>query len=177
MTAALHGAGAPSAACCKLGVALAESSQGQTNPIHDSVAAVVILGACAGVWWQTERMQSASAMFPRLIASIAAVLAVIYLLRSLVRMRTATRRPTFFIYFPRWLLAFGLVAAYALLFPVVGFITATLVFVPLMALATGVRRPLFTAVLTVVFAFSSYGLFAVALRRYLPSEALLNLLP
>lgn len=156
---------------------MAESQQGQTNPIHDSAAACAILCLCAGVWWQTERINPQSAMFPRLVATIAAGLATLYLLRSLYRLRSQSARPPFFTNLPRWLLAFGLVAAYALLFPLVGFITATVVFVPLMVLATGVRRPLFTAVVTVVFAFSAYGLFVTALRRYLPPELILQLLP
>jgi hypothetical protein len=153
---------------------LAESDRDKTSPVHDSIAAAIILLVCIGVWWQTEAINPRSAMFPRLVAGVAAGLAVLYLLRSLYLLRRERDRPSFFLNLPRWLLSFALVGAYALLFPLVGFITSTLVFVPLMVIATGVRRPLFTAVVAVLFTVSSYGLFVVALRRYLPPELILQ---
>jgi len=143
---------------------------------RDTVAAVGLLCLAAAAWWQTESLPDAAAMFPRLAIALLAVLALIYLLRSLLQnWRREESRP-FFVHVWRFIAALVLIGIYVTVFPRVGYFTTTLVFIPVFVLAMGMRRLSMIAVTTVTFTASTYVLFVILLRRHLPDDLLIGLL-
>jgi hypothetical protein len=57
----------------------------------------------------------------------------------------------------------------------IGYITATILYIPAVAWLIGFRRPVYISVVTVVYLVSVYALFELVFGRALPSELLFDL--
>ncbi|GAB4391522.1 MAG: hypothetical protein Tsb0032_03650 [Kiloniellaceae bacterium] len=143
---------------------------------RDMVAAIGLLALAVAGWWQTASLPSDAAMFPRLALSALAVLALVYLVRSLLRARRAQATKPLFKNAGRFVLAFALIAIYVAVFPRIGFFTATLVFIPVFVMAMGMRRAPLIAIATLAYTVVTYVLFVVLLNRPLPDDLIIGLM-
>ncbi len=140
----------------------------------DVIAALALVGLSAWALYYVSGLSARAAMFPRLAAGLLLALSVAYLIRELFRASRVEPQP-FFHHAPRFVIALVLVVTYAVAFPKIGFLTATIVFVPLFATAIGMRRPWLSAASGIAFTAAVYVVFVVLLNRRLPPERIIEL--
>ena len=139
----------------------------------DVIAAFALIVLSVAAWLQLTTMPDRAAMFPRLATGLLFLLSVAYLGRELVR-RAPLRAAPFFLSPGRFAAALGLAVLYAVIFPRIGFFTATFVFMPVFAATIGMRRHLLTLAASVIFTLGAWIVFVVLLERRLPPERLLE---
>ena len=143
---------------------------------RDVICAAVILALSIGAWMQAAALPTRAALFPRLDIALLFGFSVIYLLRSLWRAPASERAGPFFRNATRFVVALLLIVAYVLIFPRVGFFTATAVFIPVFSVAIGSRKIAGAVLGSAVFTVGTWVVFVVLLGRRLPPEALLQAL-
>lgn len=142
----------------------------------DVLVAVGLLVLAVAAWMHIASLSARAAMFPRLTIGLLFVLALAYLGREILSRAPVAPREALFHHRVRFFVALGLIIAYAAVFPRVGFLTTTFVFIPVFAAAIGMRRHLLTIAGSAIFTGATYVVFVVLLRRRLPPELLVDLL-
>jgi predicted permease len=143
---------------------------------RDVICAAVLLALSVGAWMQAAELPSRAALFPRLDIALLFGFSVIYLLRSLWRAPASERTGPFFRNATRFVVALLLIVAYVLIFPRIGFFTATALFIPVFAVAIGSRSIANLVLGSAIFTVGAWVVFVVLLGRRLPPEKLLQAL-
>jgi putative tricarboxylic transport membrane protein len=141
---------------------------------RDTVTAAGLLLFAGAAWLQTTSLPAGAALFPQLSLLLLALCSLAYVLRSVVKGIPKRQYEPLFHHPARFAIAFAAIAFYALVFPRIGYFTATLVFIPALVAALGMRRYRLTLISTAIFTVLVYLLFVVLLGRYLPKEVLLG---
>lgn len=131
---------------------------------RESFAALALLALVGAAWVESAAIPGEARMFPRLILGLMGVLSAIMLVQSM-------RRPTvgsFFVDFGNFATTVLIAAVYVALVEPVGYLLATTVFLPVLAMALGMRRPQLLAVTTIGFVAAVYVIFVLVFDRPLP---------
>ena len=119
------------------------TGSGNMNANRTEVTAgLPLCGFCLFAWSEAAQLRSAAGMFPRGVIALMGFFSVVYLLRSIFN-GSATDA-----LFPHArMFAVVLVGSviYTLLVVTVGYVTSTVIFVPLISWMIGFRRPLYIA--------------------------------
>ena len=138
----------------------------------ESLTAIGLFVAAAGLLFPTAQLQAISALLPATMLIAIMVFAVIMLVTDQRRAaageaaQRVTKAPK------RVLWAFLLILAYALAVDFVGFYVSTAVSIPLVAYLFGYRNPLGLAVATVIMLTMIYLIFGVAMSQEFPAGRL-----
>lgn len=161
--------------------------------LSERIGALVTLAVTGTAWWMSARFPIDAQIFPRMVLGLLGVLSLLWLLRTFVPpgSRFAAPEPTpepgqedlpgaeaarpgevepFFIHLGYFLATLALLLVYVFLVGNIGYFTSTVVFMPVMALVLGYRRPLGVLLTTGIFVVTIYMVFVVAFRRRLPIE-------
>ncbi len=142
------------------------------NPA-EVVAGMVLVGFSLFAWNEAAAISGAAAMFPTGVIAVLLFFSVVYLLRAIFRGRATEPM------FPHvGLFAVVLVGslAYTQLVVTIGYVTSTVLFIPLISWLIGFRRPVYIAVVTVVYVATADLLFEVAFNRPMPEDPFLLML-
>lgn len=137
----------------------------------EAIAGLVLVCFAIFAWYASYSIRGSAAFFPSIIIIALGLFSVIYLARSLLAPRRIPQ------VFERWwifLIVLGLTIVYAMMVVKVGYITSTVVYIPLLAWIIGFRRPVYIAVTTLTYMVCVYVLFEIVFRRPLPSELFLE---
>ena len=144
--------------------------------IKDRVAAILLMALAGYVFVEADRFNVASAAFPRMVAAVLGVCALVLLLRT-VSLRRGVPAPAaadpmagepFFrnpLHFAIFLVS---LVGYLLLIPVLGYFAATAVLILVLSLALGFRDYLMLILTTAAFLVLVYGVFIMVFARPLP---------
>lgn len=137
----------------------------------ETVAALILVGFSVFAWSEVSEITGGAGIFPRLIIYVLTFFSLVYLVRSIM-----VARPTRQVVENLGIFAILLVASIVYINGVtyLGYVTSSLIFIPLATWAIGFRRPLYILVVTLVYIVSVYVLFEVIFGRPLPSELLLE---
>lgn len=140
----------------------------------DGIAGIVIILAAAALLFQAVKMPTMSAMLPVAMLVFLIVLGAILLGRNVIAQRRGVtqapvvRRPK------RAFSAYFAMVAYAVLVPLIGFYTSTVLMVPIVAWAFGYRNPARLLLATAIFVGSVYAVFNFAMGQQFPAEFFLR---
>ncbi len=141
---------------------------------RDVICAGVLVVFSVAVWIQALALPSRAAMFPRLVIALLFGFSVIYLARSVWRASPERPAAPFFRNAGRLCVALMLIVGYVLIFPRIGFFTATVVFIPVFSIAIGLRRIVAAVLASMVFTTGAWIVFVLLLGRRLPPEKILT---
>lgn len=139
----------------------------------EAMAGLVLVAFSTFAFAQTMAISGGARMFPLISVATLGIASVIYLARSLIAPKETeplVTRPGIFA------IVLGLTLLYMNLSVAIGYITATIVYIPAVAWLIGFRRPVFLALATLVYLVSVYVLFEVLFGRALPPELVLKLI-
>lgn len=145
---------------------------GVRSVVQDRVLAIVLVVATSFFWFEASDIMAAEArMFPLMILS------GLYVLSALLALRTfrlpAEHRGEALFSAPLAFLSFvGMSAVYVASVGIVGFFTATAMYMPIVAWLLGLRRIVHSIVVTAVFLIATYIVFVVLFARPMPREIL-----
>jgi putative tricarboxylic transport membrane protein len=144
--------------------------------VRDRVAALIIFLFGAAVFTIAGDFLPAAALFPRAVAVIMMVSAIVIGLRASI-----SKRPTGEAEFDREAtIRIGAVIVLTILYVAgvrfLGYVTASVIFIPVTAWFLGVRKPVLLAATTVIFIGVIAYLFREVFSIPLPREAILTLL-
>lgn len=142
--------------------------------IHDRIGAAALFVLCLLAWSRSARFPDDAIVFPRIVIALLAVLSVAMLAKTFLGSGVATERRRFFIDGRRFGLTALAILAYVVAVSVLGYFTATIVFLPLMALGLGYRRPFPLALMAAFFCGAVFLVFVVMFERPLPPERILQ---
>lgn len=137
------------------------------------IAGLVLVAFSVFAWREASGIRPAAAMFPSLIIMALGFFSVVYLVRSVL---AGGATPPVFARGWVFVVVMALTLLYVNAVVRIGYVTSTLVFIPLLAWVIGFRRPVYIAVTTLVYLACVYVLFELLFGRPLPSEALLEFL-
>lgn len=147
-----------------------DPQSGARSRTQDRILAVAILAAAGGFWYDSANIAAAEAkMFPRLILGVMGLLAVLLFARSF-RLPEFQRAEPIIADRKRFALFVGAMCIYAVAVPEIGFFTASVIYVPIAAYLTGLRRVWVNIVVTAVFLVATYLIFVTLFSRPLPAE-------
>jgi hypothetical protein len=143
--------------------------------LRDHFAAAIAFAFGATVFIVSGNFPPAAALFPRAVAVIMMIAAAVIGVRATILTMPRTepsfdRDATF-----RIGVVIALTIAYVFSVAWLGYVTASLVFIPLTAWFLGIRRPLLLAATTVIFVGVMAYLFRQVFSIPLPREAILGL--
>jgi len=154
----------------------------------DVLTALMLMGIAGFGWLQTDGLSNEAGMFPRMALGLLALLSGLYLVRTLFLARVANGSgayedgddaeaagETFFKSPLRFFISLTLIIGYIVVFPTVGYFTATLLFIPLFVIGIGGGRPVAAIATGLGFVVFSYVVFVLLLRRHLPDDLILSL--
>ncbi len=139
----------------------------------EAMAGVVLVAFSAFALAQTLGISGGAQIFPLIAVATLGIASVIYLARSLLAPKETeplVTRPGIFA------IVLGLTLVYMNLSVAIGYITATIVYIPTVAWLIGFRRPVYLAVATAIYLVVVYVLFEVLFGRALPPELLFELI-
>lgn len=143
---------------------------GARSAAQDRILSVIIIVLSSLFWAESVNIVTAEAkMFPRMILSAIYVLSVLLALRSF-RLPPEKRGEAIFISLFPFLLFVGASAAYVASIGVVGFFTATAVYMPFIAWLLGLRKIVQSVFITTVFLIAIYVVFVLIFERPMPRE-------
>ena len=142
----------------------------------DSIGSLIVFAFCVWAWTFLAGMPAEAALFPRMILALAGVLSVIWGVSAQVRRVSRARRGV--VEEPRKLISnpanigifFACAVVYATLIDLVGYFTASGLFVIATSLLLGYRRPLVVIGTAAGFVLFIYLVFVVIFERPLPPE-------
>ncbi|MEQ9125268.1 MAG: tripartite tricarboxylate transporter TctB family protein [Alphaproteobacteria bacterium] len=141
--------------------------------VKEAAAALALLALAAVAWLSAVTFAAEARVFPRLVAGVMAALALVMLGRSFF-MNSEERRRQFFKHFPTFMLCLGLILGYVYTTSLLGYFTASAIFVPAFALLLGLRRPVVIVASTLGFLLVTHLVFVEAFERPLPVEFFLR---
>ncbi|WP_157962044.1 tripartite tricarboxylate transporter TctB family protein [Acuticoccus kandeliae] len=142
----------------------------------DSIGSLIVFAFSIWAWTFLDEMPAGAALFPRMILILAAVLSVIWGVSAQVKRVSRARRGV--VEAPRKLIAnpaniaifFACAVAYAALIDLIGYFSASGLFVIATSLLLGYRRPLVVIATAAGFVLFIYLVFVVIFERPLPPE-------
>lgn len=143
--------------------------------VRDHIAALIIFLFGAAVFFVAGDFPPAAALFPRAVAAVMMIAAIVIGIRA-----TISARPSGGTEFDREAtirigVTIGLTILYVAGVRFLGYVTASVIFIPVTAWFLGVRRPVLLAATTVVFVGVIAYLFREIFSIPLPREAILAL--
>jgi putative tricarboxylic transport membrane protein len=132
---------------------------------RDGIAALALLALTVAAWLETGAIPGEARLFPRLVLGAMAVLSAVMLVRSFARRSEAG---PFFLAPGALVVTLALAVVYIAAVEVIGYLAATALFVPGLALALGLRRPVLLALTTAGFVAAVHLVFVVLFGRPLP---------
>ncbi len=144
-----------------------------TLNLKETLSAAALLALALFAWVEAGSFAEEARVFPRLVAAIMGVLAAAMLARSFFASE-ADRERSFFKSFRYFLLCLALIAGYVYSTSLLGYFTASAVFIPAFALLLGLRRPVVIIASTVGFVVLAHLVFVEAFERPLPTEFFLR---
>ena len=144
--------------------------------VRDHAAALIIFLFGTAVFFVAGDFPPAAALFPRAVAVIMIIAAVVIGIRASV----ARAKPTEAEFDREAVIRIGVVIGLTILYVVgvrwLGYVTASVLFIPVTAWFLGIRRPVLIAATTAIFVGVIAYLFREVFSIPLPREALLALL-
>lgn len=141
--------------------------------VKETVTALVLLALAGFAWFDAASFAAEARVFPRLVAAIMAILAFVMLVRSFFA-GEEDRARRFFKSFPTFLLCLVLILGYVYATSLLGYFTASAIFIPAFALLLGLTRPVVVIASTVGFVVVVHLVFVEAFDRPLPVEFFLR---
>ncbi len=141
--------------------------------IKETVTAAALLALALFAWFDAATFAEEARVFPRLVAFAMGVLAFAMLARSFFAKAEDTKRP-FFKSFRYFLVCLVLIGGYVYSTSLLGYFTASAIFIPAFALLLGLRRPFVIIASTVGFVILTNLVFVQAFQRPLPTEFFLR---
>ncbi len=141
--------------------------------VKETVTAFVLLAVAVYAWVEAGSFAEEARVFPRMIAGAMAVLSLVMLARSFFA-GDEDRATRFFKSFPTFLLCLALIFGYIYSTGLLGYFTASAIFIPAFALLLGLRRPVVVVASTVCFIVVVHLVFVEAFDRPLPVEFFLR---
>lgn len=138
---------------------------------RDRAGAVIIFLVAAAAWWFSRDLPTEARLFPQIVILLMATLSIIMFAKTLKGEPRTDGEP--FVKRPGNLLitVVGSVG-YIFLVSQIGYFTATVLFMPGLALLLGYRNPVVIAVVTIAFLLLIWVVFVVIFKRPLPTEIL-----
>jgi len=144
--------------------------QGNAVKPYERLAAALAIALIGGVIvWDGARQSGASAYFPVAVGSAMIVLSIATIARLGRAVRFTDEAPLL-----KGFAGLAMLALFIGLAGYVGFLTASIVFIPVMALLGGDRNFPRIALGTVAFAVLAYAVFNLALSQPMPAELILG---
>ena len=144
-----------------------------TGKHSEVIAASLLLGFSIFAWIQASEIQGGAAIFPKLTVYVLTFFSAIYLIRSVLASQPNIRVMSH-------VGAFTTLMICAVLYingvVYVGYVTSSVIFIPICAWLVGFRRPIYICVVTLIYVVSVYLLFEVVFDRPLPAELLVRYL-
>lgn len=143
--------------------------------VQDRVLAILIIVAATFFWIEAGKIRAAEAqMFPR------AILILIYTLAGFLALRTfftpsEQRAPAILTSLPAFALFVLASVIYVASVSNVGFFSASVFYMPVVAYLLGLRRHLMNLAVTIIFLVAVYVVFVVVFSRPLPREMIWGL--
>lgn len=140
------------------------------------VVAGGILAACFLAYVNLSPVPANAKAFPMTLVGILAVLAVAIVVRALFFPASAgltdddTQSWSFFRHIPRFILTLAIFGGYAGLLDVLGFFTASGIFLVLLTVVLGYRQPLKIGLTYLLFLLFVFSMFVALFERPLPKE-------
>lgn len=141
--------------------------------VKETATAAALLALAIFAWVDAGTFAEEARVFPRLVAGIMGVLATAMLARSFFTSQESRDRQ-FFKSFPYFLICLALIFGYVYSTSLLGYFTASAIFVPAFAFLLGLRRPVVIAASTVCFVVFTNLVFVQAFQRPLPTEFFLR---
>jgi hypothetical protein len=137
---------------------------------RDMIAATLLLVLTCVFWWDSTAISAAEArMFPRLVLLALAALGLLLFLRGLRAGPEAAETPVISA-LPAFAAFLGATAVYGVAVGWIGFFTASLVYIPVVARLIGLRALWLNALVTAVFLLVTWLVFVGLFARPLPAE-------
>jgi hypothetical protein len=138
---------------------------------HDRIAGILIFAVCALLFQHTLSYPTESAQFPRVILIIMLGLSGWMVLRSLILVDWRRMQyEAFFIHGGRFALAVATMGLYIFGINYLGYYTATIFYIPIMAILLGYRSKIVIVFATVIYIAVVLGIFDILFERQLPKE-------
>lgn len=141
--------------------------------LRDPLTGIAIFLLAAGVFLLAGQYNASASLFPQLIAVVIMIAAAGLTLRGFIRPRIGEPIDTKAA--ARTALVIGLTIVYVIAVAKLGYMTASLVFIPATAWALGARRPLALVLTTIIFLMLMAWLFLVVFQVPLPRDIILQL--
>ncbi|MYL23773.1 hypothetical protein GLV89_08205 [Halomonas alkaliantarctica] len=146
------------------------------RPLIELLCALLVSGLCIAGFFEATRYAGPSGYLPKTVMALGFFLALIWALQSALQWRkegsaSAQKR----VDLPRLSMFIGLSIAYIVLIPLLGYFTATLLFIPTVTLLLGYRKKPVLFGAPVIFVTLLYLLFGLVLQVQLPDELLFQL--
>jgi len=146
------------------------------RPLIELVCALLVSGLCIAGFVEATNYTGPSGYLPKTIMLLSLLLALIWALQSIFllrkREREVTEEPADL---TRIALFVGASLAYVVAIPLIGYFTASTVFIPSVSSALGYRKLRIILGAPIVFVIALYILFSLILQVQLPNEPLLQL--
>ncbi|MDB5541714.1 MAG: hypothetical protein JWQ89_3441 [Devosia sp.] len=156
---------------------------------YDRIGYVAVLLLGLGAFWLTLDFAPESAIFPQLVSGVLAAMGALHLVGSFLGGPATVPEPEddasggyqldasegFFDSPVRFGIIFTASLAYCIGIAVIGYYTATLIFVPVALVALGYRKPMGIFFATVGYVLVTWLVITVIFSRVLPSERILQL--
>lgn len=137
------------------------------------MAGLALLLFSVFAWREAAGIRGAAAMFPRAITVILGFFSLLYLLRSIFNGRAGEPFFKNFVIFCAILVG-SIIYIQSVVF--VGYVTSTAIFVPLISWVIGFRRPVYIAIVTIIYVLSIYFIFEVIFKRPMPDDLSIQLI-
>ncbi|TVR07442.1 MAG: hypothetical protein EA385_12790 [Salinarimonadaceae bacterium] len=148
---------------------------GARSVVQDRVLAILIIVVATFFWIESGRIRAAEAqMFPRMILILIYGLAGLLALRTLY-LQSDHRAPAIITSYPAFALFVLTSLVYVSSVSSLGFFTASVVYMPVVAFLLGLRRHGLNIAVTFIFLAATYTVFVVIFARPLPREMLWGL--
>ena len=144
----------------------------------------VEIAFCAGFlvlliagWISLSGIPAQARLFPRMIIGFTAFVTMAMGLRALWALKTGDGDPAWRMFenVSRWAIAVVALPLYVLGVATIGYFTATLIFIPVLAIALGYRRPLVAIAIALVFDVAIYAVFISLFGRRLPADIIVGI--
>lgn len=146
------------------------------RPLIELIIALLVGVLCIVGFFEATEYRGASGYLPKTVLVLGFVLSAIWALQSALWLRRtewSVQRSEGRL--GKLLVFMGLVLAYVVIIPMLGFFTSTLVFVPSVIVLLGYRKRAVVVAAPLVFVAVLYLLFGLVLQVQLPEELLLQL--
>ena len=138
---------------------------------HDRIAGILIFAVCVLLFQHTLSLPTETAQFPRVVLIIMLGLSGWMILRSFVLADWRNMQyNAFFIHGGRFTLAVVTMGLYIVGINYLGYYTATIFYIPIMAALLGYRSKIVIVFSTVIYIAIILGVFDILFERQLPKE-------